>query len=130
MESATFGTPTDDRPEAPDAVTLRDYAGVMPEVSVGFPRAWAEFTDPADLDQVFRCDLTWLTSRYRCIFGDGCPGIYADRANDGCCTLGAHFADEEDERYEEQCACDVMRWFVSRRRRSPVHGRRTDVGSY
>ena len=69
----------------------------MPEVSVGFPRAWTEFTDPDDPGQVFRCDLTWLTSRWTCIFGRGCPGIYADRPDDGCCTLGAHFADEEDE---------------------------------
>ena len=69
----------------------------MPEVSVGFPRAWAEFGDPDDPDQVFRCDLTWLTSRWTCIFGRGCPGIYADRPDDGCCTLGAHFADTEDE---------------------------------
>ncbi|GAB2589953.1 hypothetical protein [Microlunatus antarcticus] len=69
----------------------------MPEVQIGFPRAWAELTDPSDPDQVFRCDLTWLTSRWTCIFGRGCPGIYADRPDDGCCTLGAHFADEEDE---------------------------------
>ena len=46
----------------------------MPEVSIGFPRAFAEFVDPADPDQVFRCDLTWLTSRWSCIFGRGCPG--------------------------------------------------------
>jgi hypothetical protein len=70
----------------------------VPEVSLGFPRAFAEFTDPADPDQVFRCDLTWLTSRWACIFGQGCPGIYADRPDDGCCTLGAHFADADDER--------------------------------
>ena len=38
-----------------------------------------EFADPADADQVFRCDLTWLTSRWACIFGQGCAGIYADR---------------------------------------------------
>ena len=69
----------------------------MPEVSIGFPRAWAELTDPADPDQVFRCDLTWLTSRWTCIFGRGCPDIYADRPDDGCCTLGAHFADSDDE---------------------------------
>ena len=70
----------------------------MPEVPIGFPRAYAEFPDPADADQVFRCDLTWLTSRWTCIFGQGCPGIYADRPDDGCCTLGAHFADADDER--------------------------------
>ncbi len=69
----------------------------MPEVSLPFPRAFAEFVDPTDPDQVFRCDLTWLTSRWTCIFGRGCPGIYADRPDDGCCTLGAHFADEQDE---------------------------------
>jgi hypothetical protein len=62
-----------------------------------FPRVWAEFVDPEDDGQVFRCDLTWLTSRWMCIFGQGCRGIYADRPLDGCCTLGAHFSDEADE---------------------------------
>ena len=69
----------------------------MPEVLLPFPRAFAEFSDPDDAEQVFRCDLTWLTSRWSCIFGQGCPGIYADRPDDGCCTLGAHFSDAEDE---------------------------------
>ena len=57
-----------------------------------------EFRDPADDDQMFRCDLTWLTSSWMCIFGQGCPGIYAERPDDGCCTLGAHFSDEDDEK--------------------------------
>ncbi len=70
----------------------------MPEVDLGFPRAFVEFVDPADADQVFRCDLTWLTSRYTCIFGRGCQGIYADSPDTGCCTLGAHFSDADDER--------------------------------
>ena len=70
----------------------------MPEVLLGFPRAFVEFVDPADPDQIFRCDLTWLTSHWTCIFGRGCGGIYADRPDDGCCTLGAHFADQKDER--------------------------------
>ncbi|MFP5372785.1 MAG: hypothetical protein ACLGI3_18850, partial [Actinomycetes bacterium] len=70
----------------------------MPEVDPGFPRLWVEFADPAEAGQVFRCDLTWLTSSWTCIFGRGCQGIYADRPDDGCCTLGAHFADEDDER--------------------------------
>ncbi|MGN6088326.1 MAG: hypothetical protein ACTHNT_03435 [Actinomycetales bacterium] len=69
----------------------------MPEVPLDVPRAWVEFPDPDDEGQVFRCDLTWLTSRYRCIYGDGCAGIYADRPDDGCCSLGAHFSDGEDE---------------------------------
>ncbi|WP_189890686.1 hypothetical protein [Streptomyces xantholiticus] len=67
------------------------------EKGLDFARAWVEFPDPADDEQVFRCDLTWLTSRWTCIFGSGCQGIQAGRADDGCCTLGAHFSDEEDE---------------------------------
>lgn len=67
------------------------------EVADGFPRAWVEFPDPADPGQVFRCDLTWLTSRWTCLFGAGCPGIYRGRPADGCCTLGAHFSEPADE---------------------------------
>ncbi|MCW2807825.1 MAG: hypothetical protein JWQ93_1780 [Marmoricola sp.] len=69
----------------------------MPEVDLVFPRAWIEFQDPADAEQVFRCDLTWLTSSWTCIFGNGCPGIYAEAPDAGCCTLGAHFSDTADE---------------------------------
>jgi hypothetical protein len=69
----------------------------VPEVDPVFPRAWVEFHDPADDQQVFRCDLTWLTSSWTCIFGQGCQGIYEERPDDGCCTLGAHFSDEDDE---------------------------------
>ena len=70
----------------------------MPEVDLVFPRAWVEFADPADESQVMRCDLTWLTSNYMCIFGQGCHGIYKESPDVGCCTLGAHFADKDDEK--------------------------------
>lgn len=73
-----------------------------PETPLDAPRMWVEFTDPAHEGQRFRCDLTWLTSSWTCIFGSGCQGIYADRPDDGCCTLGAHFSDEDDlERVRE-----------------------------
>ena len=68
----------------------------MAETPLDTARIWVEFTDPADSEQRFRCDLTWLTSSWTCIFGAGCPGIYADRPDDGCCTLGAHFTDKDD----------------------------------
>lgn len=66
------------------------------------PRLWVEFGDPAEIGedgpaQVVRADLTWLTSSWTCIYGRGCQGIYADRPQDGCCTLGAHFSAPEDE---------------------------------
>jgi len=69
----------------------------VPEVDPVFPRAWIEFPDPADDAQVFRCDLTWLTSSFTCIFGQGCQGIYASSPDTGCCTLGAHFSDKADQ---------------------------------
>jgi hypothetical protein len=70
----------------------------VPEVDLVFPRAFVEFVNPADATEVLKCDLTWLTSSYRCIFGEGCQGIYADAPDVGCCTLGAHFADKDDEK--------------------------------
>jgi hypothetical protein len=69
----------------------------MPEVDLDFPRAFVEFANPADATEVMRCDLTWLTSSFTCIFGQGCQGIYADSPDTGCCTLGAHFSDKDDE---------------------------------
>jgi hypothetical protein len=74
----------------------------VPEVPLDFPRAWVEFADPAEPAQTYKCDLTWLTSRWACIFGAGCKGIYAGRPDDGCCTLGAHFSDADDEKRVKQ----------------------------
>jgi hypothetical protein len=74
----------------------------VPETPLDAPRTWVELVDPAtagdERPQVFRCDLTWLTSSWTCIFGRGCQGIYADRPDDGCCTLGAHFTEKDDYR--------------------------------
>jgi hypothetical protein len=71
---------------------------MVQEVSLDFPRAWVEFANPDDPAQVFRADLTWLCSRWQCVWGSGCQGIKPGRADDGCCTLGAHFSDDEDEK--------------------------------
>jgi hypothetical protein len=79
----------------------------MTEVDVAFARQWVDFTDPADPDVVFRCDLTFLLSHWGCIFGRGCRGIYADRPDDGCCTLGAHYSDRDDERRVRAAAAEL-----------------------
>lgn len=76
--------------------TAAGHPGIEVETPLDPPRAWVEFTDPDNDQQRLRCDLTWLTSSWQCIFGQGCPGIYADRPDDGCCTLGAHFTDSDD----------------------------------
>lgn len=75
----------------------------MAETPLDVARTWLEFPDPQTEPgsapvQVFRCDLTWLTSSWTCLYGRGCAGIFADRPDDGCCTLGAHFADDDDEK--------------------------------
>jgi hypothetical protein len=73
----------------------------VPEVALDFPREWFEFPDPADPEKMYRCDLTWLTSRWTCIFGRGCGGISAHMPDGGCCTLGAHFSDKDDRKRVE-----------------------------
>jgi hypothetical protein len=76
----------------------------VPEVDLDFPRQWVEFVDPADDGQLFRCDLTWLLSRWTCIFGNGCKGIVPGRADDGCCTHGAFYSEKSDEKRVRQFA--------------------------
>ena len=49
-------------------------------------------------DHLVRADLTWLLSRWTCIFGEGCHGIIEGRASDGCCSHGAFFTDDDDEK--------------------------------
>ena len=67
-----------------------------PEVDLDFPREWVEFPDPADPGHVVRADLTWLSSAWTCIFGRGRAGVVEGRADDGCCSHGAFFTDEDD----------------------------------
>lgn len=68
------------------------------EVDLDFPREWVEFLDPADPEHLIRADLTWLLSRWMCVFGKTCHGIIAGRAADGCCSHGAFFTDSDDEK--------------------------------
>jgi hypothetical protein len=67
------------------------------EVPLGFPREWIEFTDPADAEHIIRADLTWLLSRWSCIYGGGCKGI-TGKPVEGCCSHGAFFTDKDDEK--------------------------------
>ena len=81
----TLGSvPHEEVPEAP------------PEVDPDFAREWLEFPDPADPGRVVRADLTWLTSAWTCVFGRGCAGVVEGRADDGCCSHGAFFSEEDD----------------------------------
>lgn len=67
------------------------------EIEPGFAREWVEFVDPADPLGLIRADLTWLLSSWTCVYGSGCEGIVEGRADDGCCSHGAFYADDEDQ---------------------------------
>ncbi len=51
--------------------------------------------------ETYMFDLTFLTSRWSCIYGRGCPGIDdapAPELEIGCCSHGAYFSDKADRK--------------------------------
>ena len=70
---------------------------MMSEIESNFAREWVEFINPENPNEIFKCDLTWLTSYWNCIFGQGCQGIDKDLSDHGCCSDGAYYYDKEDE---------------------------------
>ncbi|MFV0464330.1 MAG: hypothetical protein ACK5MP_14240 [Nostocoides sp.] len=68
----------------------------MAQTPLERPAIWAEFTDPGEPRRRYRCDLTWLTSRWTCIYGRGCPGMDAEVPESGCCAVGAFFSSQDD----------------------------------
>lgn len=60
---------------------------------------WLSFDDPED-QRTWVFDVTFLLSRWSCIFGRGCPGTDAagpaPERGIGCCDHGAHFSDDQD----------------------------------
>ena len=59
---------------------------------------WLSFEDP-DEQRTWVFDATYLRSNYQCIYGQGCQGVLdapAEEMAQGCCSYGAHFADDDD----------------------------------
>ncbi len=57
------------------------------------PNRYVEIDDG---DTQWRFEREFLSSNWRCTFGDGCKGILTEDATElqqGCCSLGAHFGD-------------------------------------
>ncbi len=70
-------------------------------------REWVVFDDPYGEARRWEIDVTFLTSRWRCIYGDGCQGVLtapAPELEQGCCSYGAHYADDADRRAVERAA--------------------------
>ena len=68
---------------------------------------WISFDDPKE-QRTWVFDATFLRSNYTCIYGAGCQGILDEPAPElaqGCCSVGAHFVDEDD-------VANVVRQFV------------------
>jgi hypothetical protein len=67
---------------------------------------WISFADP-DEDRTWIFDVTFLTSRWSCIFGRGCKGVLTEdysEAVQGCCSYGAHFTGPDDVAHTEAMA--------------------------
>src|SRR6202035_3690882 len=59
---------------------------------------WVSFEDP-DEARTWVFDVTFLLSRWQCIYGRGCQGVLTGPAEElvqGCCSYGAHFTDDQD----------------------------------
>jgi hypothetical protein len=67
---------------------------------------WVSFEDP-DEDRTWVFDVTFLLSRWECIFGAGCQGVLTGptpELSQGCCSYGAHFTDDDDVARVEKAA--------------------------
>ncbi len=67
---------------------------------------WISFEDP-DEDRTWVFDVTFLLSRWTCIYGHGCQGVLTGPAPElaqGCCSYGAHFIDDDDVAQVEAAA--------------------------
>jgi hypothetical protein len=59
---------------------------------------WVSFEDP-DEERTWVFDVTFLLSGWQCIFGRGCQGVLTGptpELEQGCCSYGAHFTDDDD----------------------------------
>lgn len=67
---------------------------------------WVSFEDP-DEQRTWTFDVTFLTSNWSCIFGNGCKGVLTEdysEAVQGCCSYGAHFTGPTDIAHTEAMA--------------------------
>ena len=70
---------------------------------------WVSFEDPAEA-RTWVFDVTFLLSRWTCIYGRGCLGVLTEEAPEleqGCCSYGAHFTDDADRTRVEAAAATL-----------------------
>lgn len=92
---------------------------------------WVSFEDPEEA-RTWVFDVTFLLSGWQCIYGRGCQGVLTGPAKEmeqGCCSYGAHFTDDDDVARVRQAARTLTddQWqFAATGRRSGVVRRQPD----
>ena len=77
---------------------------------VGATREWVTIPVPGKEIRRWEIDVTFLTSSWRCIFGNGCQGVLTEPAPEleqGCCSYGAHASDRKDKERVERVAAKL-----------------------
>jgi hypothetical protein len=72
-------------------------------------REWVSFEDEEE-ERTWVFDMTFLTSNWMCIFGQGCQGVLTGPAPElvqGCCSYGAHLVDKKDAHRVEKAAATL-----------------------
>lgn len=88
-------------------------------------REWVSFEDSEE-ERTWVFDVSFLTSNWSCIYGNGCQGVLTEPAPEmmhGCCSYGAHMVDATDARRVERAAGTLTaeQWqFRSRGRKDGV----------
>jgi hypothetical protein len=61
-------------------------------------REWVSIDDPDNDHLRYTFDVTFLMSNWRCIYGQGCPGISKSSPDPaiGCCVHGAYLNEDDD----------------------------------
>jgi hypothetical protein len=93
---------------------------------------WISFEDEEE-DRTWVFDVTFLLSRWSCIFGRGCQGVLTGPAPElvhGCCSYGAHFTGPEDVARVEAAAAtlDSHQWQFRRQGRARGVAKTTPAG--
>ncbi|NNE95984.1 MAG: hypothetical protein HKN24_08140 [Acidimicrobiales bacterium] len=87
------------RRDTPPQIMRHAHPDITPPGEVPDPdgRRWISIND--DAGDVWMFDVTYLLSRFHCIYGQGCPGIDVEPDHTetlGCCVHGAYFVDGDD----------------------------------
>jgi hypothetical protein len=86
---------------------------------------WISFEDE-DEERTWMFDVTFLTSNWTCIFGNGCQGVLTGPAPElvqGCCSYGAHLVDKKDARRVEKAAASLTpeEWQFHGTKKNVIH---------